>query len=191
MRSRASSCTSSAWRAARRRLARDLNPPHRRQRALGRNQTGLRDDRGAAAGQRLLPHVLQLGHARPVRHRRRQSGGGVLRHQRRPRLGRRADSRLPHRRLATRRGARSPRRPAVRRGDTRPGCGGAPHQRRDRPLFRDRAAKRRTRIHRIDRAGVLPRPAGLRRRPPHRRRLHHTAGDGVQQLAARRRRSMP
>ena len=39
------------------------------------------------------------------------------------------------------------------------GRGGPPDQRRDRPIFLHRAAERRARVHRADRAGVLPRPA--------------------------------
>ena len=48
--------------------------------------------------------------------------------------------------------------------------------------FADRAAQRRARIHRTDRAGVLSRHARLRGRPPDRRRLHHAAGDGIHQF---------
>ena len=118
-------------------------------------------------------------------------GGRILRYQRRSRLGRRTDPRLPHRKIAARRRARSARRSAVRRRDPRPGRRGSPHQRRDRPLLRDRTAERGARIHRIDRTGVLPRLARLRRRPPDRRRLHHTAGGCIPQLAARACKSMP
>ena len=53
---------------------------------LGGRNRRLRSDDRAPPRQRLLPHLLQFGHPRPVWHRRRQPGRRVLRHPRRPRL---------------------------------------------------------------------------------------------------------
>ena len=133
--------------------------------AVGRNQARFRSAGRAPARQRFLPYLFQFRHARSVRHGRRQPGGRVLRHHRGPRLRLRADPRLSRRRLVARGGARNSHRSAVRRCDRRHGRGRASHQRRNRPLFRHRAAQRRARIDRTDRAGVLSRHAGVRGRP--------------------------
>ena len=155
---------------------------HRRA-ALGRHQARLRNAGRAPPRQRFLPHVFQFRHARSVRHGRRQQGSGVLRHHRRPRFRLGADPGLPCRRISARGGARNSRRPAVQRRDRQHGRRGTSHQRGNRPLFRHRAAERRARIHRVDRAGVLSRHAGVRGRPRDRRRRHHAAGAGLHHSA--------
>ncbi len=63
----------------------------------------------------------------------------VLRHQRGPRLRFGADPRLSGGRILADRGARDSRRPAVRRRHRRHRIRRASHQRRDRPIFRNRA----------------------------------------------------
>ena len=165
-------------------MADALSAPAHRRGAVGRHQARLRDAGGAPPRQRLLQDVLQLGNPRAVRHRGRQHRGGVLRHERGPRLRCGAAARLPDRRLAAPGGARDHRRPAVRGGHRGSGRGRSPHQRRDRPLLRIRPPNRRTGIHRADRARVLPRDARLRGGASDRRRDHHPAGHRIHELAA-------
>jgi hypothetical protein len=119
--------------------------------ALGRDQARLRDDRRAPARQRFLPHVLQFRHARHCSARSASTGGRILRDH----VGR-ASGAVPirvYRVGGSLPGACARCWPICRSAPPSPtGRGGAPHQRRDRPLFRDRPAERRARIHRADRA---------------------------------------